>query len=183
MSVGADAHLSVSVFHHSYGWLHPDDAIVFRSHVERTSDVALTGHQHNQTSFRKDNLSGERTLYVEGGALQAEDFASTSSFQLLLFELDQGRQRTVQYRWASTLYKTTADSDWISWKSSRSIRGLFRVNAEFESFLSAVGSPLTNRAKPDLRLRDIYVYPDLMVRGTGDKPTLRRNRKGFQRRE
>jgi hypothetical protein len=167
-----DATLSISVFHHSYVWLESDVSLAFRSHIERTSDVALTGHQHFQHTFYKANSTGERILYVEGGALQDEKYAPTSAFQLLLFDLNSQEERTILFRWSKDLYKPAEDSDWRSLELNRSIRGDFRFTATFENSLNEIGTPFTHRIKGPLKLRDVFIYPDLMVRTLGTKPKV-----------
>lgn len=42
-----DATLVLSVFHHPYGWFQPDNARAFRRAVETSSDIVLTGHEHD----------------------------------------------------------------------------------------------------------------------------------------
>ncbi len=80
--------LSISLFHHSYLWLESNNALAFRNHIERTSDVALTGHQHYRHDYYKTNITGERVLYIEGDALQGESFTKASAFGILLFDLE-----------------------------------------------------------------------------------------------
>jgi len=165
--------LCIAVFHHSYGWLESNVQISFRSHIERTSDVALMGHQHFQHSYYKQNSTGERVLYLEGGALQQEDYPQSSEFQLLLFDLDSQGVKSLHFHWSGDLYRRTETADWSPFKLNRGIRADFRITEEFERELNDLGTPLTHRVKGTLGLRDIFIYPDFVVRTQAPKPSLR----------
>src|ERR1022692_3735917 len=114
MSLAKDAALCLSVFHHSYLWIVSDTAIAFRNHIERTSDVALLGHQHHSHTFYKENDTGQRVLYLEAGALQGEKYPQTSSFQILVFDLDLQEEQSIKFRWAAKeqIYRKVEDSGW-----------------------------------------------------------------------
>src|SRR5439155_13810897 len=55
----------------------------------------------------------------------------------------------------------------------RAIRAEFRLNERFEYFLKDIGTPLAHKRKGFLKLRDIFVYPDLSVRSHGPKSKVR----------
>jgi predicted phosphodiesterase len=128
ISLAKDAVLCLSVFHHSYLWIESDTATVFRNHVERTSDVALMGHQHYSHSFYKENDAGERVLYLEAGALQDEKYPKTSSFLVLTFDLDSQEEQSIKFRWAAKeqIYRKAEDSGWRALTLNRTIRADFR---------------------------------------------------------
>jgi hypothetical protein len=168
-----DASLTLSMFHHSYLWLESNTATTFRNHIERTSDVAVMGHQHLQHSFYKQNSTGERVLYVEGGALQDKDYPRRSEFQLLLFDLENPSFKLVHFRWADDLYRRTQEPTWITFSPNRGIRAEYRIAEDFESELNDIGTPIRHRLKGNLSLRDIFVYPDFVVRTQAPKPDLK----------
>jgi hypothetical protein len=49
----SDIDQSVSVFHHPYAWYDTETDIAFRNHIEHTSDIVLTGHQHFDHAYQK----------------------------------------------------------------------------------------------------------------------------------
>lgn len=166
-----DIALSISVFHHSYLWLESEVAIAFRSHIERTSDIALTGHQHYSHKFYKENSTGERVIYVESPALQDENYAKTSAFRVLLFDWESQREKVIEFRRSRNLYRPTKESEWRLVTINRTARAEFRLNDEFEKVVNELGTPLSHPIKGFLKLRDVFVYPDLTVRGAGLKLT------------
>jgi hypothetical protein len=169
MSLARESSLCVSVFHHSYLWLDSDVAVRFRAHIEQTSDVALSGHQHYAHEFYKQNSTGERVLYLEAPALQDEDYPKTSAFRVLLLDLDSQQDKTVMFRRARGLYRRIEETDWRPLAVNRVIRPGFRLNDEFEASLNECETPLWHKVKGLLKLRDIFVFPDLLVRSAGAK--------------
>jgi hypothetical protein len=176
ISLGPEVDLCVAVSHHSYLWLESNNAVAFRNHIERTCDVSLSGHQHYRHDFYKQNSTGERVLYLEGGALQEETFPQTSAFQVLLFDLQKQEEACVAFRWSASAghYKRgETDADWHPIAHNRAIRAAFQLNEHFESYLSDPGTPLHHKHRGNLRLNDILVFPDLMIRPSGAKAKMR----------
>ncbi len=175
VSLAKDAALCLSVFHHSYLWIESNTAVKFRNHIERTSDVALTGHQHYSHDFYKENNTGERILYLEGAALQDEEYPQKSGFQILVFDLDLQEQQLLKFRWGAKdrTYRKVEDSGWRPLTINRAIRAEFRPSATFQSFLENVGTPLWHGRKGALKLRDVFVFPNVVVRSSGAKSSIR----------
>lgn len=173
ISLRKDVALSLSIFHHSYVWLESNDFTSFRGHIERTTDVALTGHQHFQHSFYKANSTGERVLYLEGAALQDDKYPQSSAFHLLILDLDSQEQKLIHFKWAHDIYSRSDEKDWHSLTLNRGVRTDFRISETFEHFLNELGTPFTHRAKQNLSLRDLFVCPDFVIRSQGPKANLK----------
>lgn len=175
VSLANDAALCVSVFHHSYLWIESNIAVEFRKHVEMTCDIALSGHQHYPHDFYKLNSTGERVLYLEADALQDDAYLHRSAFRVIVFDFDVQRERVVQFRWndREKLYRTGDESDWRQLTINRAIRAEFRLNQKFDTWITDIGSPLHHGRKGELKLRDVFVFPDLSVRSRGLGATLR----------
>jgi hypothetical protein len=78
----------ISMFHHTYNWFQPENGRAFRKLVEKSSDIILTGHEHDQDIIIKDNGTGTITHYLEGGILQDSNDISKSSFNAILVNLE-----------------------------------------------------------------------------------------------
>jgi UDP-2,3-diacylglucosamine pyrophosphatase LpxH len=133
ISLDGPVGLSISVFHHSYIWLESDVAVSFRRHIEKTSDIALMGHQHYSHEFYKLNSTGERVLYIEAPALQDEHYPKASSFRVLLVDWDTQQEKIVAFRRSKEIYARTEETDWRPLTLNRIVRADFRINPRFES--------------------------------------------------
>ena len=172
IAISEDATLVLSVFHHSYWWLESNAAVSFRKHIEATSDIALCGHQHHQHNFSSLNASGERILYLEGGALQDEGFAARSVFSVLVFDFENRQQQSTQMKWSKDMYRRTTETPWQPLTQNLAIRTTIKPSDRCESFLSSLTMPFYHRPKGPLSVRDIFVYPNLKVRTSGPKPVF-----------
>ncbi|HEY4933649.1 MAG TPA: metallophosphoesterase [Terriglobales bacterium] len=163
VAVSPEAILSLSLFHHSYLWLESNVAVAFRGHIERTSDVVFSGHQHFQHSFDKSNSTGERILYLEGSALQDEYNPQSSAFNILLFDIADSQQQLMTFRWSGALYKVTHDSGWQPLVRNVAARMAFRLNAGSISYLSEPGSLFRHSRAGAVTFADIFVMPNIQV--------------------
>jgi hypothetical protein len=157
---GTDSSLVVAVFHHPYSWLESGNADGLKRLIEAKSDVVLTGHEHIQDSYTKELMSGQRLQYVEGAVLESKGSAS-SGFNVVLCDLEKKCHRVVEYKWFDNRYSVAAEGDWKPFVRNDEFRRLFNKNAQFSKYLEAVGTGFVHPRKIELRLDDVFVYPDL----------------------
>lgn len=156
--------LVISVFHHPYGWLHPDNARAFKRQIEGSSHIVLTGHEHDQGSYVKLGTSGEKNEYIEGGVLQESGEDSVSSFNALVLDLSQRKQKLLHFAWDGELYAPLPASrqDWEEFQVDKLLtRRDFEIQEDFERYLQDPGATLTHSSKGQLKLADVFVCPNL----------------------
>lgn len=159
----ATADLVVSLFHHPYNWLESTNARVFRTNIERMSDLILTGHEHESGQHQKINrISGETNEYVEGGVLQ-DSGTKQSEFNAILIDLDNRRQKFIRGAWSGTLYKTEAvHATWQDFQRNKNrTRNEFVISAPWTDYLTSPGAAFTHSRKEKLELKDIFVEPNV----------------------
>lgn len=156
----------VSVFHHNTGWLSSstprNNKKRFEANLLRESNMIMCGHEHDSSTRLMSELSGSNSVvYLEGGAFQ-NNYAS--SFNIL--EIDSEEQSLVCHRFnyksfadapQNNRYEETQDEP-INLAKKRS--GLL-LQDSFEDELLRFNLPIKVKNKPDLTLKDIYVFPDL----------------------
>ncbi len=74
----------ISVLHHPFNWLSPDNARRLRQYVELTSDLILTGHEHQSDWRRQENNRQGDILFIEGGVLQDSSGSDLSTFNAIV---------------------------------------------------------------------------------------------------
>lgn len=162
-----DFDLIFSLFHHPYNWLEATSSLDFKRHVERTSDIILTGHEHEGNFYQKQVISGEEVQYTEGAVLQ-ESGGNKSGFNILIIDLDQRRQKIFQYAWSGDRYVPKNESQWLTFIRNKFLNAQWFVNNnEFATYLADAGIGFTHPKKKDLRLRDLFIYPDFTERSLG----------------
>ncbi|MGI0133349.1 MAG: metallophosphoesterase family protein, partial [Candidatus Micrarchaeaceae archaeon] len=161
--------LSIAVFHHPYYWLEPNDGIEFRNHIDRTSDFALTGHQHVEHGFLKQSLSGEIVFYSEGHVLQEPGQPGVSAFRVIVLDLEHETRRVLSYDWngKQSIYSPVVESDWTSYSRPHSRSVGISPSKNFLAKLSDSGIGLTHSIAGPLTLDTFFVCPDVSIRKVG----------------
>jgi hypothetical protein len=161
------ADLVVSVLHHPYNWLHPDNARQVRRALEPASDFIITGHEHDGDHYNRADAEG-RTEYYEGGVLQGDALAD-SSFNLILVNLGDETQVFLKYILRGDHYETSSDrSNWQPFdRRLVLIRRQFPVSEVFAKELHDPGARFSHPRKRYLDMDDLYVPPPLR---DADKP-------------
>ncbi len=161
----------ISVFHHPYSWLRSSNALSFRKHVEESSDLVLTGHEHDGSQYEKKDFSGTVTSYFEGAVFQDHHDPERSGFMSMLVDFEGQKQRVFRYEWDTNLYvQTESTSGWVSWsRGTRTANRDFVVAPEFLQTLNDLGVVLTHPARERLTLNDIYVIPNFKELRIGSK--------------
>lgn len=154
----------VSVFHHPYNWMPADSYRKFKSMVEESSDLILTGHEHEADHFQKYSFKSQETNdYLEGAVFQEHDRSDRAGFHAVLIDFAIQRQRTISFMWDDGLFKANSeDSTWVAYKrGSRGGKRDFDLSSDFAEWLDDPGAGYRHPAKADLRLSDIFVFPNL----------------------
>ena len=160
-SITTNQSLTLTIFHHPYGWLEPNNARKFRKDIEQTSDLVLTGHEHLSDQFHKQTISGETINYFDGAVLQ-EPGTSDSGFNVMVVDLATMMQKEVFYSWSDDSYAVTQTTDEHTLQRNKSIGPRqFEYTSEFSKFVSDPGAAFSHPQKSELKLRDLFVYPDL----------------------
>lgn len=163
-SPSEDCALSISVFHHPYTWLEAGIGLEFRTHIERASDIVLTGHQHFDHAFDKQTSTGENVLYSEGEVLQQHEQPGQSGFRVILVDLAEKSRCLLSYSWKDTCYMPVTEAKWQPYTRSLLLNRSLSAVGDFLAELSDSGIGLTHRTKGSVPLETLFVYPDVAVR-------------------
>jgi predicted MPP superfamily phosphohydrolase len=167
--------LLISIFHHPYNWLEAENARAFKKHIETTSDLVLTGHEHEEDAYLTERLTGEEVEYLEGEALQ-HGGGELGGFNVVTWDFDQNKHKISQFAWAETHFALKNTSEWLEPVRNRAARRRsFEVNPRYLQELNDPGTGFTHPRKPDLTLEDLFIYPAL---GTESLKRLTRLPKG-----
>jgi hypothetical protein len=173
------SNVAISVFHHPYNCLTPNEAREFRRRIEKCSDLLLTGHEH-VLDRRQTQSGGAENTYLEGGVLQESGNPDVSEFYAILIDTERRKQRILGFSWTGQAYAPANQSDpeqyhlWEEFAENRlRRREVFRLQPKFTEYLEDPEITLTHRIKGQLKLADIYVFPDLKRVNFGKKKTTK----------
>jgi predicted MPP superfamily phosphohydrolase len=160
-AAGSNSELVLTLFHHPYNWFEQESGKAFKKIVETTSDVVLTGHEHDGDAYAKVSSSGSTTNYVEGAALQAGGVET--GFNYVEIDLAARTYRVHPFRWAKDMYSAATVHPVAFARNQALLEHRFINNTEFHAKLQDLGTPFSHPTGVELRLRDLFVYPDLGV--------------------
>jgi len=155
--------ITVSIFHHTTSWLNPNNIKQdFESHILKTSQIILCGHEHTHTGQSISEWDSKDSIeYIEGGALQ---YGDTSEYSLILIDNEtlSFNVHTFEYEHRSKTYEENV----LKSKKDGVIKIGYSnyepvVNDEFLSSLQKMPLPISHPYKNEITLNDVFVYPDL----------------------
>ena len=159
-SAGAD--LVVALLHHPFSWFEPANGRELRSILEKTSDIILTGHEHEPDRYSKSR-DLQRLEYVEGGILQNHSSPYGSSFNTILIDLPKDTQEVRTFQWSKrNRYEPDSTATRVPFVRNRyRLRNEFLLKDPFVELLDDPGARFYHPGKEPVLLSDLYVYPDL----------------------
>lgn len=108
-----ESDIVLSVVHHPLHWLEPDNLLSFRSHLLKSSDFVLTGHQHKRGYYYQQHDTGESLRVYESPALYDRQEREASSFRVLSLDLVDNSMKEQVYSWRDNLYRPLRpEADW-----------------------------------------------------------------------
>lgn len=164
------ADLVISLFHHPFHWLNPTNRREFATHIHKTADFYLTGHEHESSMEKIDDLDENTVYHIEGSVLQDSENIFESEFNLIGFDLETESFKIEKYFWNDSKYELHAENiDWKNYKRGKiKLKSKYSLTDEFSTILNDVGGKFRHPNKSDLKLGDIYIYPSLKYFNTKD---------------
>lgn len=154
--------ITIGILHHPYNWHHPDNGRQLKSLLESHCDILLTGHEHNPDQYLKLRRTTEQNLYVEGGILQDHDNPDNSSFNIVRIVPDEQIFKCWSFAWTGTRYDPLSEHfEHRYLRLRKPLLNQFELEKEWSSYLEQLNTDLRNPRCRDLKLSDLFVYPDL----------------------
>ncbi len=153
--------LTLTLFHHPYGWLEPTNGRAFRHMVERSSDIVLTGHDHSADSYVKRSSDGGLTEYIEGVVFQ-DAHEPDGGFHIIEVDFEKREASVALYMWHADHYEPGHCDDGVAFvRATRTGPLGFSFTKAHAEEMDDCGATFSHPRKRDLVLDDLYVRPDL----------------------
>lgn len=152
----------ISIFHHPTKWHDSDKANYFDCHVEKISDIILSGHEHTQDNFfKRRNL--DEVVYIKAEALQEDSNTKKSKFCYVEVDTEKNKLKIERYEFKCDIGKysaTTQDEYTFNTLNNNKMEN-FKLKKDFVDYLKDIGVNFKHPRKEQLFLQDIFVYPML----------------------
>ncbi|GGB61850.1 metallophosphoesterase [Fictibacillus barbaricus] len=157
--------INVSLLHHPTHWLNPNNKRDMENLLQKHSDFILSGHEHSFTNVTLTDWTTRAINFIEGSALQEHGSPEVSGFNSIQIDLESLEFCCKKHTWDSTLYKEEDATIWKPFTKELSAKfnepTLLNIKPEFEEFLYDIGIPISHPRVPNLKLKDIYIYPNI----------------------
>lgn len=162
---GSKRGLNITVLHHPFNWYSQTSYQAFRRAVRHESHLVFTGHEHYQNVGETHDVHSSPSIFVEGGVLfETADQGVTSTFNLMLLDLNDQRYVSALYSWNGERYLPSVDDS--EWGSLRPLPSKgdqrYPLTESFAAQLDDPGARFIHPAKKSLSISDIFVWPDLL---------------------
>lgn len=157
------ADVIVSVLHHPHNWYQAENGRAFFEHLNSTSDIIMTGHEHIASKRLESDFNDNFTTYIEGAIFQGQLQDKKSEFNIVTLDLAQEKYLIEKYHWKDDLYLKTEEGKYFTFKRGKKLEKKFKINNDFlKNFLENLGAKIRHPKKENLKLKDIFVFPDFI---------------------
>lgn len=155
--------ITISVMHHPYNWFEVENSHELRGHLENTSDIILTGHEHDGDHYLKRFADDREINYIEGKIFYDKRDNKNSGFYALEILSETDEFLVTEFAWQNTLYAPVSKPPLV-----RPFIRKFKVGELgvvqrklFKGQMNSLGVDLTHRAAKTLTLEDLFIMPRL----------------------
>ncbi|MDO9238158.1 MAG: metallophosphoesterase [Aquabacterium sp.] len=161
--------LRISILHQPLNWFNQSTYHPFRQLVRQLANVVISGHEHVGGAGEDIHTSSGHSAYIEGCVLQGEKNLADSSFNVAVFNLEEGTYRATRYLWSdSGHYGPTEEGSWSDFRDlPRKAANQFPLESVFEQYLSDPGGAFSIKGS-SIGLQDLFVYPDAQEVGASE---------------
>lgn len=161
-SNASSAALTISVMHHPYTWNRLENSKEVRRLLEAYCDIIVTGHEHVPDIHRRSKRTSEQNLYIEGGVLQNHETYSESNFNIITINQAQQTFLVTTFSWDGEGYGQESEPyEHRYLKLRQSLLSEFELQEDCYDWLEQIGTDFRHPRCRELRLSDLFVYPDL----------------------
>jgi hypothetical protein len=171
-----DADLRFGLIHHPLNWYHQINYQGLKGFLHTLEDFLISGHEHmGNASVRADARNGE-CVFIEGSALQS---GNMSGFNVIELRLDTSEFVCERFEYDGDRYERQTEEQWLPIRPLPDrMRSELQITKSFQDVLTDPGATLHHPDKPNLKLDDFYVFPDLDLQSAERKLHTKRGALG-----
>jgi len=153
--------ITVSIAHHPFQWHNPQSSTRFREALAQTSGIIITGHEHQDNKSIFTDFNEEyKTIHIESGALQSNENARISEFNLIRINLDTLDLQVQHYTYKDGEYQQASDGNIKKIARDRKLKSRpFILKQEFLNDLQNPGAAFSHPTADNIHLADLYTNP------------------------
>lgn len=155
VKVKKDSELKVAIFHHPLTWFNADNSKKLREELLSKFDIVVTGHEHESEGL-KISRHKDSTLFVENLPFHDEDVIE-NGFSYFIFDDKNVIVKKSIWNGSSYIQGSIVKEDLKPEITSN----LITARSSFLKEIDDVGANIIHPDQEEIRLSDIFVYPNL----------------------
>ncbi len=167
-----------TVMHHPYNWLHPDNCTDFLQYIRKSTDVILIGHEHRKDAIKITSTEEKWSILEFRGKELQNNGDKNSAFSI--YQFDEGLQNVTTYNfsWEDCLYHRISESCNIFMRNTLTSSLILSPSKSFlNEYIDDPGMIIIHENADNVRLSEIYCWPDLEQIEVQDSATIVHNKK------
>ncbi len=151
----------IAYLHQPTKWCHPMDSNILEDTMNKYANIVFYGHEHNSKSFTQFD-SNDSVTYIKGGALQKNAKDAKSDFNLITIDVLNAQVNIMNYKYnkSDEMYEGQNNISY-NIKSKKHNNPRFELDNHFCDRLEDLGANIVKSNKRKLKLKDVFVFPDL----------------------
>jgi hypothetical protein len=158
----SDHALNIAVWHHPANWFNPNtnenNKKEFEKFIEKIAPIHFIGHEHENEHYLNINQINEIESHIISGKLFNDDRKKECGFNSIKIELADKETFVKSYYLEDKHFKLSNEKK-IS--LDRKISKTFNLREDFKNDLNDIKIPLILSNKKEIKLAEVYVYPDM----------------------
>lgn len=171
----------ISIFHHPTSWFNPhtdnNNKNQFEEHLLKSSNMVLCGHEHSNKNRKYSSLtSNDEFIYLESEAFLYKNQSKVQSgFKFISFDSKDFSGNYVSFELSSEEY-IAKESNTFMLSHNRTDINL--TDAFFQQ-INEISIPIKHPSVENLKLSDIFIFPDFEAMGDRMDISSKRNKDSF----
>jgi len=130
--------------------------------LRKHSGIIFTGHEHSKGKSAVTDLVGKYTEYIEGMVLQDSGETGNSGFNMVFIDIQNRKEEIINYRFKNSRYEPEDSTNIQLVNMNGIILESVMLADDIYNFINDPGITIQSRYVDDIRLADIFVYPDVV---------------------
>lgn len=152
--------LSITISHHPYNWLHPDNCAEYISSIRSSTDILIMGHEHRRdlsdSSGESWNIKEIRGKELQNGSDEKSEFA--------VYQFDNGFQNltTYTFSWQDDKYREI-DKKFEPFSRNTILCSSFGMpsNEFIKDYIEDPGMIINHFREEDIKLSELFCWPEI----------------------
>jgi hypothetical protein len=160
--LSAPAQLRLALIHHPLNWYAQSTYHDLRKNLRRYCSAILSGHEHLAATGEITDAELGTHIYFEADSLNPHEPSLAPGYSLMLFEFDKSAVEVRPFRWQSDRFQSHSTRKLSFAEATHGPTERSDLAQEFEYTLRDPGGAFAHPDKDEVKLDDVFVFPDLV---------------------